>query len=210
MATYWTYTRFVVAWMHVLKVWSLAPDWMHSRWHWGERCQAIAFEHPWSTLLVVSRPTYFNPAFILRFYLYFILLLSTALYILLFTNIPANIPRANTCNINPHTLRDAVTGRNRNRNKRCALYCGTPILTAVTFLYWDHRCSYVTQTHHRPLWHTCKLQRKHPSLPAVVPVILLLSWGEVSSGQDATLGHEPTRHTHVFFLKWLHHVRGAC
>ncbi len=31
--------------MHSLKVWSLAPHQMHSRWHWGDRCQATVFEH---------------------------------------------------------------------------------------------------------------------------------------------------------------------
>ena len=57
------------------------------------------------TFPVFSPPTYVNPAFILLFYLSFILLLST------FTN----LPRTDTCN-NPNTLRDSVTGRNRNRN----------------------------------------------------------------------------------------------
>ena len=72
--------------MHSLKVWSLAPHWMLSRWHWGDRYQASVFEH--TNLSCFSPPTFFNPAFILRFYLSFILLLSTALYILLFTNLP--------------------------------------------------------------------------------------------------------------------------
>ena len=33
--------------MHSLKVWSLAPHWMHSRrqCHWGDRYQASVFEH---------------------------------------------------------------------------------------------------------------------------------------------------------------------
>ena len=31
--------------MHSLKVWSLAPHWMLSRWHWGDRYQASVFEH---------------------------------------------------------------------------------------------------------------------------------------------------------------------
>ena len=31
--------------MHSIKVWSLAPYWMHSRWYWGDRCQASVFEH---------------------------------------------------------------------------------------------------------------------------------------------------------------------
>ena len=31
--------------MHSLNVWSLAPHWMLSRWHWGDRYQASVFEH---------------------------------------------------------------------------------------------------------------------------------------------------------------------
>ena len=57
------------------------------------------------TFPVFSPPTYFNPAFILRFYLSFIYC------VLLFTNIIYHVMRTDTCN-KPHTLRDAVTGRN--------------------------------------------------------------------------------------------------
>ena len=59
------------------------------------------------TYHIFSPPTYFNPAFILRFYISFILLLTTALYILLFTNLP-RIDK-------PHTLRDAVTDSSRDQ-----------------------------------------------------------------------------------------------
>ena len=68
------------------------------------------------TFPVFSPPTYFNPAFILRFYLSFIFYLAFIYYVLLFTNIIYHVMRTDTCN-KPHTLRDAVTGRNRNRNR---------------------------------------------------------------------------------------------
>ena len=60
--------------MHSLNVRSLASHWMHSRrhCHWGNRYQASVFEH--TNLSCFSPPTYFNTAFILRFYLSFILL----------------------------------------------------------------------------------------------------------------------------------------
>ena len=64
------------------------------------------------TFPVFSPPTYFNPAFILRFYLSFIFYLAFIYYVLLFTNIIYHVMRTDTCN-KPHTLRDAVTGRNR-------------------------------------------------------------------------------------------------
>ena len=64
------------------------------------------------TFPVFSPPTYFNPAFILRFYLAFIYC------VLLFTNTIYHVMRTDTCN-KPHTLRDAVTGRNRNRASAC-------------------------------------------------------------------------------------------
>ena len=64
------------------------------------------------TFPVFSPPTYFNPAFILRFYLSFIFYLAFIYCVLLFTNILYNVMRTDTCN-KPHTLRDAVTGRNR-------------------------------------------------------------------------------------------------
>ena len=66
------------------------------------------------TFPVFSPPTYFNPAFILRFYLSFIFYLAFIYCVLLFTNIIYHVMRTDTCN-KPHTLRDAVTGRNRNR-----------------------------------------------------------------------------------------------
>ena len=62
---------------------------------------------------VFSPPTYFNPSFILRFYLSFIFYLAFIYCVLLFTNIIYHVMRTYTCN-KPHTLRDAVTGRNRN------------------------------------------------------------------------------------------------
>ena len=62
------------------------------------------------TFLVFSPPTYFNPAFILRFYLSFIFYLAFIYCVLLFTNIIYHVMRTDTCN-KPHTLRDAVTGR---------------------------------------------------------------------------------------------------
>ena len=63
------------------------------------------------TFPVFSPPTYFNPAFILRFYLSFIFYLAFICCVLLFTNIIYHVMRTDTCN-KPHTLRDAVTGRN--------------------------------------------------------------------------------------------------
>ena len=65
------------------------------------------------TFPVFSPPTYFNPAFILRFYLSFIFYLAFIYCVLLFTNIIYHVMRTDTCN-KPHTLRDAVTGRSRN------------------------------------------------------------------------------------------------
>ena len=59
------------------------------------------------TFPVFSPPTYFSPAFILRFYLSFIF------YLLCFFLLIYHVMRTDTCN-KPHTLRDAVTGRNRN------------------------------------------------------------------------------------------------
>ena len=75
--------------IHSLKVWSLAPQ-----GGTGETDTKLAFLNT-PTFPVFSPPTFFNPAFILRFYLSFILLLSTALYILLFTN----LPRADTSHL---------------------------------------------------------------------------------------------------------------
>ena len=66
------------------------------------------------TFPVFSPPTYFNPAFILRFYLSFIFYLAFIYCVLLFTNIIYHVMRTDTCN-KPHTLRDAVTGRNRKQ-----------------------------------------------------------------------------------------------
>ena len=68
------------------------------------------------TFPVFSPPTYFNPAFILRFYLSFIFYLAFIYCVLLFTIIIYHVMRTDTCN-KPHTLRDAVTGRNRNKGK---------------------------------------------------------------------------------------------
>ena len=68
------------------------------------------------TFPVFSPPTYFNPAFILRFYLSFIFYLAFTYCVLLFTNIIYHVMRTDTCN-KPHTLRDAVTGRNRETEK---------------------------------------------------------------------------------------------
>ena len=65
------------------------------------------------TFPVFSPPTYFNLAFILRFYLSFIFYLAFIYCVLLFTNIIYHVMRTDTCN-KPHTLRDAVTGRNRS------------------------------------------------------------------------------------------------
>ena len=81
--------------MHSLKVWSPAPHWMLSRLHWEDRYQASVFEH--TNLSCFCPPTYLNPAVVLRFYFYFIfyLALCTALYILLFTN----LPRADTSHL---------------------------------------------------------------------------------------------------------------
>ena len=66
-------TKQLLLGMHPLKVWSLAPHLRHC--HWGDRYQASVFEH--TNISCFSLPTYFNPAFILRLYLSFILLLST-------------------------------------------------------------------------------------------------------------------------------------
>ena len=74
------------------------------------------------TFPVFSPPTYFNPAFILRFYLSFIFDLAFIYCVLLFTNIIYHVMRTDTCN-KPHTLRDAVTGRNRNRNRNILHFC---------------------------------------------------------------------------------------
>ena len=60
------------------------------------------------TFPVFSPPTYFNPAFILRFYLSFIFYLAFIYCVLLFTNIIYHVMRTDTCN-KPHTLRDAET-----------------------------------------------------------------------------------------------------
>ena len=65
------------------------------------------------TFPVFSPPTYFNPAFILRFYLSFIFYLAFIYCVLLFTNIIYHVMRTDTCN-KPHTLRDAVNGRNKS------------------------------------------------------------------------------------------------
>ena len=54
-------------------------------------------------------------SFSFTFLLSFILLLSTVFFF--FTNIIYHVMRTDTCN-KPHTLRDAVTGRNRNRIHR--------------------------------------------------------------------------------------------
>ncbi len=59
-------------------------DWLHIgcfQGGTGETDTKLAFFNT-PTFPVFSPPTYFNQAFILRFYLSFILLLSTALYIL--------------------------------------------------------------------------------------------------------------------------------
>ena len=96
--------------MPSLKVWSLAPHWMRPL---GETDTMLAFLNT-PTFPVFSPPTYFNPAFILRFYLSFIFYLAFIYCVLLFTNIIYHVMRTDTCN-KPHTLRDAVTGRNRNR-----------------------------------------------------------------------------------------------
>ena len=71
--------------MPSLKVWSLAPHWMHSRrhCHWGDRYHDIAFLNT-PTFPVFSPPTYFNPAFILRFYLSFIFYIAFIFYLLCF------------------------------------------------------------------------------------------------------------------------------
>ena len=66
------------------------------------------------TFPVFSPPTYFNPAFILRFYLSFNVYLAFIFYLLCFFLLIYHVIRTDTCN-KPHTLRDAVTGRNRNR-----------------------------------------------------------------------------------------------
>ena len=63
---------------------------------------------------ICSHPTCFNPAFILRYYLslyYFILF-----YVLCFFLLIYHVMRRDTCN-KPHTLRDAVTCRKRNRKE---------------------------------------------------------------------------------------------
>ena len=50
------------------------------------------------TCPVFSPPTYFNPAFILRFYLSFIFYLAFIYCVLLFTNIIYHVMRTDTCN----------------------------------------------------------------------------------------------------------------
>ena len=63
-----------------------------------------------------------NPAFILRFYLSFIFYLAFIYCVLLFTNIIYHVMRTDTCN-KPHTLGDAVTGRNRRKSDIDAQTC---------------------------------------------------------------------------------------
>ena len=75
--------------LEMLKVWSLAPHWIgciQGGTATGETDTMLAFLNT-PTFPVFSPPTNVNPAFILRFYFSFILLLST---VLLFTNIPRN------------------------------------------------------------------------------------------------------------------------
>ena len=95
--------------MHSLKVWSLAPHWMHSGGTaTGETDTVLAFLNT-PTFPVFSPPTFY-PSVLPFFYL-------LSCFYLLCTNQP---PRAVTCN-KPHTLSDAVTGRklrNTNRNGR--------------------------------------------------------------------------------------------
>ena len=84
------------------------------------------------TFPVFSPPTYFNSAFILRFYLSFIFYLAFIYCVLLFTNIIYHVMRTDTCN-KPHTLRDAVTGRNRNRKRLSVSETETESLCDVCF-----------------------------------------------------------------------------
>ena len=104
--------------MHSLKVWSLAPHWMHSRrhCHWGGRYQASFLNTP--TFPVFIPPTYFNPD--LSFGFTFLLSCFYLLYIFLFTNLPCT---GTGCN-KPHTLRESVTGRNRNTSRVTRMHPG--------------------------------------------------------------------------------------
>ena len=83
------------------------------------------------TFPVFSPPTYFNPSFILRFYLSFIFYLAFIYCVLLFANIIYHVMRTDTCN-KPHTLRDAVTGRKETIDQWLADFdafvrqCGVP------------------------------------------------------------------------------------
>ena len=88
------------------------------------------------TVPVFSPPTYFNPAFILRFYLSFIFDLAFIYCVLLFTNIIYHVMRTDTCN-KPHTLRDAVTGRNRNRNTRLVNKVNVAVWIDGPGLHWQ-------------------------------------------------------------------------
>ena len=78
------------------------------------------------TFPVFSPPTYFNPAFILRFYLSLIFYLALIFYLLCFFLLIYHVMRTDTCN-KPHTLRDAVTGRNRN-SESVACLVGTRLV----------------------------------------------------------------------------------
>ena len=82
--------------IHSLKVWSLAPHWMLSRWHWGDRYQARVFLTHQPFLFLVLQPFLTQLlSFGFTFLLSFILLLSTALHILFFPN----LPRADTSHL---------------------------------------------------------------------------------------------------------------
>ena len=72
------------------------------------------------TFPVFSPPTYFNPAFILRFYLSFIFYLAFIFYLLCFSLLIYHVVRTDAGN-KPHTLRDAVTGRNSETERRLFL-----------------------------------------------------------------------------------------
>ena len=86
------------------------------------------------TFPVFSPPTYFNPAFILRFYLSFIFYLAFIYCVLFFTNIIYHVMRTDTCN-KPHTLRVAVTGRNR-KYRAYSIY----IYTGCIYIYIWVKC----------------------------------------------------------------------
>ena len=107
---------------------------------------------------VFSPPTYFNPAFILRFYLSFIF------YLLCFFLLIYHVMRTDTCN-KPHTLRDAVTGRNRHQ------HTNTPRkIYILTQLYINNHKTLIYSSARAPQHHTIKMAESGGSCASISSV----------------------------------------